>query len=56
MSPRPERGFFSACNDLSLSERFLVYPGEESYRVAEGTLALSLRSLSERLAEESPSF
>lgn len=56
MSPRPERGFFSACNDLSPSERFLVYPGEESYRVAEGTLALSLRSLSERLVAKTPSF
>jgi hypothetical protein len=51
LSPRPERGFHSACADLAPARRFVVYPGEEAYPIAEGIEALPLKSLMERLAE-----
>lgn len=47
LSPRPERGFHAACDDLAPERRFLVYPGEESYRLANGTQVISLRALAD---------
>lgn len=45
LKPRPERGFHSACEDLGPERRFVVYPGAESYPVAEDTVAVPLTEL-----------
>ncbi len=45
LAPRPERGFHAACTDLSPNRKFVVYPGEEQYRIAEEIEAISLRGL-----------
>ena len=35
LTPRPSRGFHCACEDIGPEARFVVYPGEERYRIAE---------------------
>ncbi|WP_145206048.1 ATP-binding protein [Sphingobium sp. B2] len=35
LSPKVERGFHHACADLDPARRIVIYPGEESYRLAE---------------------
>lgn len=41
LSPKVERGFHSACADLKPVRKLLIYPGTETYRVAEGIEAMS---------------
>ncbi len=42
LSPKVERGFYAACADLKPARKFVVYPGHEHYRLAEGIEAISL--------------
>lgn len=51
LSPRPERGFHSACNDLSPERRYVVYPGAETYPVGPDVQAIPLPALARRLVE-----
>lgn len=50
LKPRPERGFHSACADLAPERRILVYPGTETYPIAEGVEVTPLHALAEQLA------
>jgi predicted AAA+ superfamily ATPase len=34
LTPKLERGFYAACNDLNPVRKFVVYPGKERYRIA----------------------
>lgn len=52
LSPRPERGFHSVCADLGSERRFVVYPGRETYQVADEVTAISLEELARLLAHE----
>ena len=45
LSPRPERGFHAACDDLAPERKWVVYPGSERYRLAPDIEALSLQAL-----------
>jgi len=45
LSPKLERGFHAACEDLAPVRKFVVYPGRERYRVAPDIEALSLEEL-----------
>lgn len=45
LTPRPERGFHSACADLLPERKFVVYPGTERYRLAPDIDAIPLRAL-----------
>ena len=45
LSPRPERGFHAACDDLNPERKWVVYPGSERYRLAPDIEALSLPAL-----------
>ena len=49
LTPKLERGFHAACADLKPARKFVVYPGTESYRVAEDVEALPLIALAEIL-------
>jgi predicted AAA+ superfamily ATPase len=40
LDPRPARGFWSALDDLHAARSFVVYPGTESYPLAENVWAL----------------
>ena len=49
LNPKLERGFYSACEDVKPTRKFVVYPGEESYRISEDINVISLRGLAEQL-------
>ncbi len=53
LSPRPEKGFYHACADLSPERRFIVYPGDERYPLNGEVDAIPLPALALLLAEES---
>jgi predicted AAA+ superfamily ATPase len=42
LTPKVERGFHSACADLKPVRKLVIYPGAESYRVAEDIQVMSL--------------
>ena len=50
LTPRPDRGFHSACEDLRPARRFVVHPGEEPYPLGGGIEAVPLQELARRLA------
>lgn len=49
-APKVERGFHSACDDLKPSQKWVVYPGQETYPLATDIQAISLHGLCEKLA------
>jgi uncharacterized protein len=51
-SPKVEKGFHVACDDLKPERQFVVYPGNESFRVSSNVSAISLSGLSTLLAAE----
>jgi uncharacterized protein len=53
LSPRPEKGFYHACADLSPARRFIVYPGDERYPLNAEVEAMPLPALVRLLAEAS---
>jgi uncharacterized protein len=44
-SPRLERGFHEACNDIKPTDRYVVYSGTEKYQIKEGIYAIGLAEL-----------
>ena len=50
LSPKAERGFHSACEDLVPARKFVVYPGSERYRLAPDVEAIPLAELAAELA------
>jgi predicted AAA+ superfamily ATPase len=49
LSPKVEKGFHAACADLVPARKFVVYPGNERYRVATDIEAISLEELASEL-------
>lgn len=47
--PKVERGFHAACADLDPARKFVVYPGQERYRLAQDIEAISLAGLAREL-------
>ena len=45
------RGFHAACADLMPTKKFVIYPGEERYRLASDIEVISLKELAIMLAE-----
>ena len=45
LTPKLERGFHHACEDVQPAKRFVVYPGQERYRLAEDIEAIPLGEL-----------
>jgi predicted AAA+ superfamily ATPase len=50
LTGRPERGFYSACQDLKPDRRFVVNAGSERYPIDAETRAIGLRELTAMLA------
>jgi uncharacterized protein len=50
LSPKVERGFHAACDDLTPVRKFVVYPGQERYHMAPDIEAISLRDLAAMVA------
>jgi predicted AAA+ superfamily ATPase len=49
MTPSPEKGFAIACDDLQITQRYVVYPGTESFALRQGAQAMGLGDLVARL-------
>jgi predicted AAA+ superfamily ATPase len=51
LTPKLERGFHAACADLEPARCFVVYPGQEAYRLPGDVEVLPLRELADRHQE-----
>ena len=49
-TPRVERGFYNACEDVLPSQKWLIYPDSESYSVGEAIEVMPLHTAMQRLA------
>ncbi|MEO8594752.1 MAG: ATP-binding protein [Candidatus Solibacter sp.] len=50
LAPRPEKGFFIACEDLKPARQLVVHSGDERYPINAKTQAVGLRQLAVELA------
>ncbi len=50
MAPSLERGFGVACDDLGITQRYVVYPGVERFALRQGATAIGLREMVALLA------
>lgn len=44
-APSPDRGFSQACDDLGITRRYVVYPGQERFALRHGAQAIGLTDL-----------
>jgi predicted AAA+ superfamily ATPase len=51
-APSLSKGFDVACNDLGISQRFVVYPGTERFPMRHGAQAIGLVELMQRLQSD----
>lgn len=51
LAPKLERGFHAACSDLKPARKLVVYPGTETYRLAEDIQAMSPQAAARAVAE-----
>lgn len=51
LSPKIERGFHSACDDVQPKRKWVVYPGQETYPLAADVQAISLAGLCAELRQ-----
>lgn len=49
LSPKLEKGFYHACQDLNPDKRFIIYPGYERFPLSSKSEAISLFDLSQEL-------
>ena len=50
-APTLDKGFGIACDDLKVLQRYVVYPGEETYPVRHGTQAIGLAALARQMQD-----
>jgi predicted AAA+ superfamily ATPase len=50
LTPKPERGFYSACGDLAPSRKLVVYPGQEPFPLGADVQVVSLVGLCQEIA------
>lgn len=43
VTPKPEKGFYFACDDLKPQRRFVIYPGKEQYPIGHDVEVISLK-------------
>ena len=49
LSPKPEKGFYQACEDIKPDRALVVYPGFERYFIKEGVEVIGLKALMQEL-------
>jgi len=54
LTPKVERGFHTACEDLQPARKLVVYPGNESFPLGHGVQAMPLATLCHELALKAP--
>jgi len=52
LSPKVERGFHAACDDLKPARKLVVYPGSESFPLGNDVHAVSLEALCQELSKK----
>ena len=52
LSPKVERGFHAACDDLKPARKLVVYPGSESFPLGNDVHAIPLEALCQELAKK----
>lgn len=52
LTPKPERGFHSACAELKPAAQYLVYPGSERFLVTSGVVAIGPYDLAQEINQE----
>ncbi|MDP3795808.1 MAG: ATP-binding protein [Polaromonas sp.] len=50
-APTLDKGFGMACDDLKVLQRYVVYPGEETYPVRHGAQAIGLATLARQMQD-----
>ncbi len=45
LAPKPQRGFYTACEDLNPKRSFIVYPGHERYPISNEIEVISLKEM-----------
>jgi len=53
LAPKLSRGFYTGCEDIHPTQRFVVYGGQECFPVSHNAHAISLSDLCSRLARGS---
>jgi len=53
LNPKIERGFHSACEDLKLERKFVIYAGNERYSITQDIEAISLAEICATIAKAS---
>jgi uncharacterized protein len=48
-APTVDKGFGLACDDLKVRQRYVVYPGDETYPLRQGAQAIGLPALARQL-------
>ena len=56
LSPKLDRAFHSACADLQPQQRWLMYPGQDRWRMAGDVQVLPLRDMMAALLASNPGF
>ena len=51
LAPKVEKGFHIACEDLQVEQRFVVYPGKDTYLLSGNVQVISLEGLALKLTE-----
>lgn len=49
LSPKIERGFYAACDDLKPAKKIVVYPGDDHYRIASDIEVMPLAELAKQV-------
>ncbi len=52
-APTLDKGFSLACDDLGVKQRYVIYPGDETYPMRHSAQAISLQALAGRLFQDS---
>ncbi|MDG2124187.1 MAG: DUF4143 domain-containing protein, partial [Verrucomicrobiales bacterium] len=52
LSPKVERGFYNACDDVGATKRFVVYSGIERYPVSENVEAIGIGEMAALVAAQ----
>ena len=50
LTPKVERGFHAACDDLKPARKLVIYPGTETYPLGHDILAIPLITLCQQLS------
>ncbi len=53
-SPKVERGFYNACEDVQPTKSFVIYNGEETFPLPSGVIAISLQEIMKKIIAEFP--